>query len=290
MSTDVQANVTTLTTEALPQVAVTDVLAHIGEVAEVYLREQYPQYDTIKITNVRTSSDTQFSSQINYKIDQLVPNTHFDTIDQLEQTNNTSLVQEMQINRSEEVTNSYSWSATHGFSVGISVSSSFKVPFIGGIDTEISTSYSFDTTESQTEERKRTWSFTQKVNVAPQTKVKAIIMLEKTTPRVPFDLSCAITGEFYVHAEGYKNGVKQITISLYPTLAWVVFKRPLAGFSYSGNTAYFRTSGVFTANEGINGIIDITESPLNDPSRVSKRQTINVTPGMDPRSEIQEEG
>jgi hypothetical protein len=260
--------------------SITNLDAHIRQ----YCREHFlkdPRYDDFRNMTV-SYSGVQFSSQINYLLDQLNPGEQMDTIDQLEQTNNTSQTQPMSISRSESVTNSYSWSSEHGFSVGVTVSTKIKVPFIGGIDTSVETNYSYTDTETQTEEKTRTWDFTQTVNVAPRTKVIAILMLQKTKPRIPYELTCAITGELGVRADGYKNGTHIATITWTPTVALAVYEKPLAGFSYNGNTAYFRGSGVFTASEGIKAIIDLTEYPLGQPGRVSKHEVIDVTPGMNP--------
>lgn len=146
-------------------------------------------------------SGVHFDSQINYLLDHLNPGEKMDTIDTLEQRNGTSQVQEMQIHRFEEVKSSYTWTSEHGFSVGVSVTASFEVPFLAGLDTTVETSYSYTNTQSQTEERTRGWDFTQTVNVAPHTKVSALLMIQKTQPQIPYTLSCAIAGNLFLSAD-----------------------------------------------------------------------------------------
>ncbi|HEU5376129.1 MAG TPA: ETX/MTX2 family pore-forming toxin [Ktedonobacteraceae bacterium] len=265
--------------------SIVDLDAHIRQLTKEYILASYPGNDDVRNIQINYF-DVRFNSQINYLLDQLNPGEQMDTIDQLEQSNNTSQTQPMQIRRSESVTNSYSWSSTNGFRVGVSVSTKIKVPFIGGIDTTVETEYSYSSTETQTEERTRTWDFTQTVNVAPYTKVIALLMLQKTQPRIPYELTCSMTENLSINADVYKNGQKQFAVWYAPSVAWIIFKKPLTGFSYNGNTAYFKGSGVFTANEGIKAIIDLKEYPLNQPERASKHEVIDVTPGMNPEFKV----
>jgi hypothetical protein len=206
-----------------------------------------------------------FTSDCKYKTEPYVENTQKDTIDKLTQNNGTSQTQPMVINRKEEITNSYSWSTEHGFSVGIELKATFKVPVIGGLDTKVSTQYSFKSTTTKTEEKKRTWDFSQTVNVAPEKKVTAILMIEKTRPNIPFELTCAITGTVKVSGEYRVDGrVSLASVESSPAGCILVGKKELPrGFSITGSTLYFKTNGIFTAQEGINARIDLIETPLN---------------------------
>jgi len=263
--------------------AIVDLDAHIRAWMVDRCKNRFGSDREIKIIKL-DYNNVKFNSQINYQLDQFNPNEQMDTIDQLEQYNRTSLVQQMQITRSETVTNSYTWSAEHGFSVGVSVSASFKVPFIGGIDTTVETEYSFNSTESQTEERSRTWAFVQTVNVPPYSRIIALLMIQKTKPSIPFTLSCSMEGNLRVEADIYKNGIKELWYFVEPTIAGIIADKPLANFSWNGYVAYFKTSGVFQASEGIKALIDLEEFPLaretsseDSNEQPTKRWTIPAT-------------
>lgn len=259
--------------------SVVDLDAHIREVETSYLLETYTDCDEVRILKVDYSK-VRFDSQINYLLDQLNPGEQMDTIDQLEQSNNTSQIQPMQIRRYEEVKNSYTWTTEHGFSVGVTVSAKIKVPFVGGIDTSVETSYSYTSTESQTQEKTRGWDFTQTVNVAPYTKVIALLMLQKTKPRIPYTLSCTITENVKIYADLYYRGQKKVYCEDAAPVSWYISRKPLPNFRWEGYAAYFTSSGIFTANEGIKALIDLKETPLQG-GRAAEHRIIDVTPGME---------
>ncbi|HZO72978.1 MAG TPA: ETX/MTX2 family pore-forming toxin [Ktedonobacteraceae bacterium] len=258
---------------------VVDLDAHIREVEAAEALKTFTDSDEVR--NMQLDySEVRFDSQINYLLDQLNPGEQMDTIDQLEQSNNTSQIQPMQIRRYEEVKNSYTWTSEHGFSVGVTVSAKIKVPFVGGIDTSVETSYSYTSTESQTEEKTRGWDFTQTVNVAPYTKVIALLMLQKTKPRIPYTLSCTITGNVKTAADLYYRGQLKGYYEYAAPVSMYIAIKPLANFRWEGYAAYFTSSGIFTANEGIKALIDLKETPLQG-GRAAEHRIIDVTPGME---------
>jgi hypothetical protein len=239
------------------------------------------EIDEVKIASVDYKG-VQFLSQINYHLDQMTQATKKDTIDQMTEQNKTSVDQLMQISRSQSVNNDYTWSVDQGFSIGVSVSANIQVPFVGGLDTSVQTSYTWNQTKSQTESKSRTWDFSQAVTVPPQKKVAATLMLEKTRPRIPFDLTCTMIGYLDIHARGYKNGKYLTWIWWGPSIADAFAQKPsLANFSYSGNTLYFKSSGTFEANEEIKATIALEESSLIN-TRSTQKRTIDALPKAPP--------
>src|ERR1700761_467661 len=148
----------------------------------------------------------RFDGRIDYNLPAATSSTKMDTIDQIEQSNNTSQIQVMKIARSETISNSYTWATELGFSASVAVTATIKVPFIGGMDTSVGTNFSFSSTRSKTEEKSRTWQFEEQGNVAPRTRVTALLMIQKTTPRVPFTMTCAVTGPIPNRAKAYIKG------------------------------------------------------------------------------------
>lgn len=221
----------------------------------------------VKVTDVRNIQypNLMTNSEITYLYDSVVPNEVWDTLDFIEERNGTSLIQEFQISRTEETTSSFTWSIESGFTFSVSVGASVKVPFVGGIDTSIETSLSLSTTSSQTEERTRSWEFTKTVKVPPQTIVTARVMLLKTKPRVPFNLNAFFQGNFtaqaYINYQGRPSGFYDVNESL--AKAFEGYAIP--NFSIQNGVLNFKTSGVFQANDGIKGLIDLNESPLGTP-------------------------
>ncbi|WP_280308458.1 ETX/MTX2 family pore-forming toxin [Nocardia abscessus] len=220
----------------------------------------------------------EFDGDVTYHLDQWSPSTVMDTIDTVTETNNTSVPQQTTVVRSETVTNSYTWSSEHSVSVGISLTSSVKVPFIGGVDTTVSTEYSFTSSESKTETKERGWEFHKQLTIPPRSKVTAILMIEKTQPSVPYTMVGAFGG--HIGGEGTYTAPGTVgSFRYYPTITGIFAEKPLAGFRNEGAKTYFRTNGVFVANEGIKAVIDVTETPL-DNREPARNYTIDVTPEL----------
>lgn len=279
--------------------AIVDLDAHVGAWAMDSFKFYFPDVDVLKVQEIIYDA-VKFNSEISYDLVSFEPNEQMDTIDQIEQSNKTSEMQPMQITRSETVSNSYTWSAEHGFSVGVSVSASFKVPFVGGLDTTVETQYSYNTTESKTETKSRTWQFQQTVNVPSNSKITALIMLQKTQPKIPFTLTVSMQGfiTVYVVYKSKKDG-KYYSFPVVPQqgIAGIFSQKPLANYSVSGRVVYFQTSGVFEASEGLKAIIDITESPISaletyseDSSKFNEQPTKSWTIPANPEKDLILEG
>jgi len=217
--------------------------------------------------------ELHFDGDINYHLEEGTSSTIKDTIDEVDDTNRSSTETTIfRLKRGEKVTNSYSWSSEQSVSVGISVSTTIKVPFVGGIDTTIETNYSFSSTETKTETKERYWEIVKEIPVPPRTKTTAIIMLEKTVPRVPFEM----IGEFRGNILLDLGGDQPIRL---PIAGFFSPEDPLPNVQVQGEKVYFRTSGVFTASEGIRIIIDGTETPLDpQPGQAPRKWTMNIRP------------
>ncbi|WP_181721229.1 ETX/MTX2 family pore-forming toxin [Nocardia gipuzkoensis] len=254
-----------------------DVNKHLSDTIVYIVKKGLPANADVKFERL-VFDFLEFDGDINYHLDQWSPSTVMDTIDTVTETNNTSVPQQTTVIRTEKVTNSYTWSSEHSVSVGISLTSSVKVPFIGGIDTTISTEYSYTSSESKTETKERGWEFHKQLTIPPRSKVTAILMIEKTKPSVPYTMVGAFGG--YIRGEGSYTAPGQSGKFSYGFPITSIFaEKPLAGFRNEGAKTYFRTNGVFVANEGIKAIIDVTETPL-DNREPARNYIIDVTPEL----------
>ncbi|MCM6774730.1 ETX/MTX2 family pore-forming toxin [Nocardia sp. CDC159] len=250
-----------------------DLDKHFKEAVSALLAKDHPGAPHLEVKKLSLDR-LIFDGAINYHLDESSSSTAMDTIDEVIETNRTSVQQETTVRRHETITNSYTWTTEHSVSVGISVTAEIKVPLIGGVDTTVSTEYSFKSSKSATETKERGWDFEKKIEIPQHTKVTAVLMIEKTKPRVPYTMVGAFSG--------YVTGIVETPVINWPVMVPVsrIFdERPLAGFRNEGTKTYFHTDGVFEASEGIRALIDVKEEPLakGEPPR---NYIVDVTPEL----------
>ncbi|QBD77565.1 hypothetical protein EPA93_16830 [Ktedonosporobacter rubrisoli] len=253
-----------------------DVDKHIGESIATLVRESSPLITHAQVHELQYG-ELRFAGDISYA-QQWTPGTTFDTIDEIEENNRTPNPQTAHIERNETVMNSYTWATEEAISLGMSVSASFKVPFVGGIDTSISTDYSFTSTETVTETKERGWKFIQDVLVPPHSKLTAVLKIEKTIPRVPFEMTGAFTGHMITDVSIWMGPLQSMLHAVRYPITTIFERRPLPNARVEGNTVYLTLKGVFTAAEGMKAIIDLTEVPLGGLDQAPKHWIVDVTP------------
>ncbi|WP_378734949.1 ETX/MTX2 family pore-forming toxin [Nocardia brasiliensis] len=255
-----------------------DLDKHFRDASYSIIGKDNPDATNIEVQELLLD-ELSFDGDINYHLDKLNPDTVMDTIDSVSEKNHTSVEQETTVTRHETITNSYTWSSEHSVSVGVSLSTTIKVPLVGGIDTTVSTEYSFTSSKSATETKERGWEFQKKITVPKHTKVTAVLQIEKTKPRIPYTMVGAFSGGVTIKGK--------VTFPDYETevnyFRWPVFlffeAKPLAGFHNEGTKTYFHTDGIFEASEGIRAIIDVIEEPL-DNHESPRNYVIDVTPEL----------
>jgi Clostridium epsilon toxin ETX/Bacillus mosquitocidal toxin MTX2 len=241
------------------------------------------EYDEVRIEKVEWD-EVSFRSRIDYKLDQFTVTENYDSIDRLYQSNGTSLTTTMSINRHETRTDTYSWTNEASFSVGITVSASVKVPFVGGIDTSVETSVSLSKSETHTEEISRGWSWTNEIPVAPGKKVTAVLRLARTKPRVPYVMTVEMNGQPRIYWRAYLKGQYVFSSTQRESLVNLLTFKPLANFIVPAigdpdrGLVYFKTEGVFTANEGLIAETDLTETPVMSEGQVLRKW---IRPGVE---------
>jgi len=212
-----------------------------------------PIYDNLK-----------FTGRIDYHISDAIFQSQFDTIDQLEDSNpSQTATTVVHIEREADVSNTYTWEVSDGFSYGADATAKFGIttPFTAGIDSKVSFEFTFSKKEVTTTTTTRHWKIQEDIPVPPRTKVTSIIKIEKTQPRVPFDVQGAFTGQVAASVR-FVTDLPFFSHRVSFPITQIFELNPLANFRVEGDTVYFRSEGIFTANEGIKVIIDGTERPL----------------------------
>ncbi|PRQ53175.1 putative clostridium epsilon toxin ETX/ mosquitocidal toxin MTX2, Agglutinin [Rosa chinensis] len=101
-------------------------------------------------------------------------------------SNNTSVDNTVEFKFAYTESKSSTWSASHSWSVGVSVTASFKVPFIGGTDVTASAEYSGSYEWGETVTSENTLETTYTVTVPANTSISVSLMATKGTCDVPY--------------------------------------------------------------------------------------------------------
>ncbi|XP_062014149.1 uncharacterized protein LOC133730606 [Rosa rugosa] len=101
-------------------------------------------------------------------------------------SNNTSAENTVEFKFAYKDGKSSTWKASHSWMVGVSVSASFKIPFIGGTDVTASAEYSGSYEWGETIESENTLETTYKATVPANTSISVSLMATKGSCDVPY--------------------------------------------------------------------------------------------------------
>ncbi|PEE33263.1 hypothetical protein CN271_12635 [Bacillus cereus] len=176
--------------------------------------------------------------------------------------NATSQTQTTSLSFSEELTESTSTTTTEGVSIGneIGSSQSFKVKFVEvGLTQTIKAEYTTTSSKTVTSEKKTNVTISENITVPPQTRIKAVLVIENGVYDLITDLKCDISGLIYFDAT---NGTR-----FFATIYEVLKTNNTPNFTFSFKdpedpTCHFDGSGRLKGNSGLNSYIRVEEMPL----------------------------
>lgn len=179
------------------------------------------------------------------------------TVKTSEFENNGSAQAQQEFIVSETTTNSYTWTLQEGINTKVNFKT--KLPFIGESESEIA--LSFESSQSETTTRQKTWSYKANIPVPPKTKVTTTFIVNQGQYNVPFKGKVQVRGLVYIEFPKTGRVFRKEISYLIDVALW----RP--------NTFNAEISGTFGAVHGQNYFVRVDE--INIGGKVATSSTLD---------------
>ncbi|MBV6286166.1 ETX/MTX2 family pore-forming toxin [Pseudomonas aegrilactucae] len=190
--------------------------------------------------------------------------------------NATSVEQSQSVKFSKATSSTFTWSLQEGIKLGMSVTYKVGVAPIMSVETTISGELSFSSTQTNTQTETKTWEVAQPVIVPAKTQVQSVLIIDESRVTQNFHNKFTLSGSVCSNSPSKIDG----HYYWFHSVADIFTKFPQAGFTVRGNQVFYSGDGSFDGVAGIGTRLELTESPIGDPSKVLKAYTlIPATPG-----------
>ena len=197
-------------------------------------------------------------------------------------TNNTSAEQSSVFKYSKATTNSFTWTLKEGIEVGISVEFAVGVPPVASGTTTLSSTLSFEATQSKTEEETITWAIDRNVTVPPQTKMEMIWTIKEQKSSATFFADLIMTGYFAIWnnnsidvnnpggSDKHYLWFIPINMAFSQMYSWGISVP--SQYSISSGSVIYKATGECQGEAGVQTTFDLIENPLQARSNQQSKE------------------
>jgi Clostridium epsilon toxin ETX/Bacillus mosquitocidal toxin MTX2 len=172
--------------------------------------------------------------------------------------NRGSLPNKQTFSVDKKTTSTFSY--TFKESIETKLTSKINIPIVGEGGLELT--LNFESTQSQTTEDARTWTYSTEINIAPHKRVETSFIVEEGQYDVPFTAKVQVRGLVYIE---FKQTNKHFAreISRLMELGW------------NPTTFDYDVTGIFEAVHGAKYIVTVDEFDLEEPDRAAVHSVID---------------
>jgi hypothetical protein len=168
--------------------------------------------------------------------------------------NDTPNMQKTHVVRTEEKTNSYSWSLSTTVSVGEEIDIKVGIPEFGSVTSKSTFDVSTTKSSAQTHSEKESWSVDQTINLSPMKTTKFEWIIEKVTVAGDFSATMNLPDQAHLWCNDVTNG----------HFEWFVDASDFMPKAYPGTCTgdHCKISGRFSGWKGVQSSVKISECKL----------------------------
>eukprot|EP01139_Manchomonas_bermudensis_P002516 Amastigsp_a4961_3.p1 type:complete len:284 gc:universal Amastigsp_a4961_3:935-84(-) len=178
--------------------------------------------------------------------------------------NNTQVQNQQTLAETETSTQTFTWSITESLSIGVEISATEGVPAVASSSQKVTVTLSLSSTQSETVTNTQTWSVNTIVNIPAMSSIKADIVIGTQSYNINFTATVMLNGYVAIWNNDKVNGHWLWFIPITQVFSDCINNSIIdtSGYSFVGGGISTTAKGVFTGSQGINVVVNTTQSPL----------------------------